>query len=765
MQVAPTAAPPRPPYAWAALLSGAILALYVATIAPTTQFWDTSEYIAAAKVLGVPHPPGNPLFVFVANVWGRIPLVQHYALRINLFAAVTSALASGFLFLVTERLLRDLIPHRAVRLATAAAGIVVGATSFTVWNQSVVNEKVYTLSLFSIGLVLWLGILWADKVPGARRDQLLLVILYLLALTSTNHTMSLLVGPGIMVLVAMTLQYEKAEWSEWSKWLMFCLCVTLFVFLPGILYDGTGSAITFLTGLAFLAAIAFAVKTGELRFALLAVAVSVVGLSLNAALPLQAALFPPINEGEPTTWHALVAVLDREQYQKGPLIPRQADLVWQYLNYLQYFLWQFGRDWGPPLERFLAVVFGALGLTGAVWYWRKDRKRAVAVTALMVTVTVLLVFYLDFKYGYSIGPADQPHEVRERDYFFVASFLLWGIWVALGFAAILEWGSIGLGKAKAGTGKWVVAAPVLLICFIPLIGNWRSASRAGETLPRDAAWDILQSVEPYGILITAGDNDTFPLWYIQEVEEVRRDVLVANLSLMNTQWHIRQLKRRPIIPFDTANALPVYRGRDWPMPTEPALSPSYEELDALPPYYQLGSGQTFQRGALSLHLPEILERADIVALRLIQDNLGDRPIYISRTTGNYGEQMGLPPYLMGQGMVRKLMPEPVTANDSTVYVGTLGWVDVERTKTLLLDVYHAESAARERPFGWTDEPSESILTLYAIMYGTLAQILEVQAGDSAAVASDSSIAALAESTTALAQRMFENTSFGRPQYR
>ena len=80
MQVAPTPASPRPPYAWAALLSGAILALYVATIAPTTQFWDTSEYIAAAKVLGIPHPPGNPLFVFVANVWGRIPLVEHYAL-------------------------------------------------------------------------------------------------------------------------------------------------------------------------------------------------------------------------------------------------------------------------------------------------------------------------------------------------------------------------------------------------------------------------------------------------------------------------------------------------------------------------------------------------------------------------------------------------------------------------------------------------------------------------------------------------------------
>jgi hypothetical protein len=612
---------------------------------------------------------------------------------------------------------------------------------------------------------LWLGIQWADKLPGARRDQLLLVIVYLLALTSTNHTMSLLVAPGIMVLVLTILWSKKADLSEWSKWLMFCLCAALFVILPGILYDGTDSWLTYAAGLAFLAVVVLAIKTGELRFAVLAVAVSLVGLSLNGVLPLRAAQFPPINEGEPTTWDALVAVLDREQYQKGPLIPRQADLLWQYLNYLQYFTWQFGRDWGPPVGRFLAVAFGALGLTGAVWHWRKDRIRAAALTVLMVTVTVLLVFYLDFKYGYSLRLEEPLHEVRERDYFFVASFLLWGIWVGLGFAAILEWGAANFGGGKTGTSKWVVAAPALLVCFVPLAGNWRSASRADETLPRDVAWDILQSVEPYGILITAGDNDTFPLWYMQEVEGVRRDVLVANLSLMNTQWHIRQLKRRDIIPFDTANALPLYRGREWPTPTEPALSPSYEELDALPPYYQLGSGQTFQRGGISATLPQILNRADIVALRLIQDNLGERPIYISRTAGSYGEQMGLASYLLGQGMVRKLMPEPVEASDGVVQVNTLGWVDVERTKALLFDVYHAESAARERPFGWIDEPSESILTLYAILYGTFAQVLAVQAADSGAIAADSSAVDLANRATSLAERMFQNTSYARSQDR
>src|SRR5881409_3356220 len=97
----------RPPYMWAAVTSVLVFAIYLATLAPTTAFWDTSEYIAAAKVLGIPHPPGNPLFVLVAHVWAMLPLAASYALRINLLAASTTAAAAGFLFLVTERMLRS----------------------------------------------------------------------------------------------------------------------------------------------------------------------------------------------------------------------------------------------------------------------------------------------------------------------------------------------------------------------------------------------------------------------------------------------------------------------------------------------------------------------------------------------------------------------------------------------------------------------------------------------------------------------------------
>src|SRR5467141_1045952 len=103
-------APESPPYLMAALVSLGALILYGLTLAPTTQFWDTSEYIAAAYVLGIPHPPGNPLFTLLAHVWGLIPWAHGYAMRINFFAAVTSALAAGCWFLVGERWMRAIVP-------------------------------------------------------------------------------------------------------------------------------------------------------------------------------------------------------------------------------------------------------------------------------------------------------------------------------------------------------------------------------------------------------------------------------------------------------------------------------------------------------------------------------------------------------------------------------------------------------------------------------------------------------------------------------
>ena len=697
----------RPPYPMAGVVALATLVLYVATLAPTAQFWDTPEYIAAAYVLGIPHPPGNPLFVILAHAWGLVPWMQHYAARINLMSAVMSAFTAGFWFLIGERWLRPVVPATWPRRVAAVAGAVLAATAFTVWNQSVVNEKVYTVSLLSIAMVLWLAVRWGDERGGSGRDHHLLVIVYLLALTATNHLMGLLVAPAVVVYVLYTdpRVFISPKFLAWA-----------------------------------------------------AVAVAL-GVSLWLFLLLRAPHFPAINEGEPTSWAALDSVLNRTQYAKPPVTQRQADFPAQINLWIQYFSWQWGRDWSGGVQRGLAVVFGALGLVGAWRHWRADKRSALAMTALMVTLVPLLVFYLNFKYGFSQYPdrPTLPREVRERDYFFIVSFAVWGLWVAMGLAALMDWIQSALAARVADAGKrWALATPVLLVALVPLAGNRLSAPRNGEWLARDFAYDMLQSCDPYAILVTAGDNDTFPLWYAQEVEHIRQDVTVLNLSLANTDWYDRQLERRPLATFDSASAPAIWRTRAYPKPQGPVWSLSIAQLDSIPPYYEMQERRGLSLAGFDIVLdPQRLgrpwlERADVMVLRAIQDQFGKRPIVFARTVAGYPDRFGLTANLVGQGMVRVLMPSPVAVNDTIQRSAELGLVNVPRSRSLLEQVYHAHTAARYRPRGWIDVPSENIPATYAFLYQTLGLMLVRTSPQEAA------------RLLAQADSMVANTSYGRP---
>ena len=197
-----------PIWGWGVVSAAFAWSLYVLTLAPTTGFWDTSEYIATAHILGLPHPPGNPLFVLLGRVWETLTVWTGLgvARRINLLSATLSAGATFFWFLAMARIVahfwRD---PRRVLLASATA-VLVGATAFTVWSQSNLNEKVYTVSLFVVALVSYLAIRWKDEPDEPRGDRLLLLIAFLLGLGASNHTMSLLPLPAL------------AAYALWHRW-------------------------------------------------------------------------------------------------------------------------------------------------------------------------------------------------------------------------------------------------------------------------------------------------------------------------------------------------------------------------------------------------------------------------------------------------------------------------------------------------------------------------------------------------------------------
>jgi hypothetical protein len=327
--------------------------------------------------------------------------------------------------------------------------------------------------------------------------------------------------------------------------------------------------------------------------------------------------------------------------------------------------------------------------------------------------------------------------------------------MAVGFGTAMRGIADFVGGRMPGERRWLVGLPVALLALIPRFGNRVTASRADEYAARDFARDLLESVEPYGIIITAGDNDTFPLWYAQEVEGIRPDVTVANMSLMNTEWHLKQLRRREAPDFDPSKALDLWRpngdvarqvlgdsvaATGWPKPQTPIFNLSTDELNELPEIMRAPANDV-RFGDVQIRFgQDILDRKDLATLLLIRDNLGKRPIYFSWSVGTFPDQtFGLTPYLVSQGFVRKLYPQPVQANPPVIMSAGMGWMDLDRTRALL-DNYRIESAARPRPRGWVDDPSRSILELYGVVFQGVAMTL-LQQGDTVRAARADSIAA------------------------
>ena len=689
----------QPSYRVAAIVSAVVFLLYVLTLAPSTAMWDTSEYITAAYTLGLPHPPGNPFFVLLGRFFSILPIAPNVAMRINILAALCSAGAAGMWFLISERVLVGWLPERWQRITGGTIAALLGATAFTVWSQSVVNEKVYTISLFGLALVSWLTVRWCDDPTGAKADRLLVLIAYLSGLGYANHMAGFLALPAVAVAIVLRRRSTLLRWR-------------------------------------LLLAIAGALLLGMTPF---------------LTQPLRAAHFPPINEGEPTGCTTSISAnctfskatvkrfmynFNRGQYGKPALTQRQAPFYAQVEMWWLYFRWQWLRD---PLQNhsalqgMLATLFLFFGGLGGYVHWKRDRHSFAYFGPLMFMVTLALIYYMNFKYGSSQAPelADTvPREVRDRDYFYLWSFSAWSVWAALGLVFVWETVAALISSEQVQVAdetltlptrrSWMLATPVLALALVPLMANWKSASRAGETDTADFAADMLNSVEPYGILITAGDNDTFPLWYAQEVEGIRKDVIVACLSLLNTDWYTRQLLRRPVYEYDSLRGPAVYRGRVWKKPGGPPLKMTMQEADAVPGAIELTSAQTFRKDGTQL-VVDIrprqfefftgLERADLFVLYMVRDAFPERPFFFARTTGGYVDEMGFTPYTVVAGLARKLLPEPPTLNDSVAVVQGVGAFDIPTTSALWENAFTAPRSIAKRDL-WVDRPSAGIPYLY-----------------------------------------------------
>jgi len=671
----------------------------VITLAPTVTLWDAGEFITAAKVLGVPHPPGTPLFVLVGHVWADVVAFGGYAWRLNLMSACFSAAGAGCLFLVAHRLLIG--EAGWLRIGGAASAAILSAFTFTGWQNS--NEtEVYTIATFSIAAISWLCLRWRDVRGTPEAPHILLLIIYIAALSIGNHLLALLVGPAVSLFVWHTLRTVPAadpaeramEWAEWGA------LTAIWIVLIAV---GLGRAeLVYLGGALLTGAVVWCMLSGSRAFPVMAIAITAVGISTYAYLYIRSGQQPLLDEADPETWKNLLAVIRREQFGSrglldNPMFPPGEDnpgrtlkvFGQQFFNYFVYCSWQWGRSLPFVGTVIVALGFVSLGVFGFEFARRRDVGFAYLLGALWLTTGFGLVIYMNFKAGFSLfwdqyRTIDQ-HEVRERDYFFVVSFQVWGLFAGLCVARVLRW------LARAGPPpKWGIAL-ASCITLLPFAGNFTAASRRhgpDVTVARDVAYNLLQSVPPYGVLYGFGDNDTFPVWYLQEVEGIRQDVTQINLSLANLDWYVRQLAQRPVRPFDPARAPALYRGLASAPPAGAALPLSPQEIDGMQPI-QVSEDGVFRAadGALELRIRRgtILRTADQVILYTIETYLPQRAVTFGVASGR-GSWLGLDPHLVFQGLVFTVVPNAERLQSGLPGIqGTI--VDSARTRLLVDSVF------------------------------------------------------------------------------
>ena len=452
----------------------------------------------------------------------------------------------------------------------------------------------------------------------------------------------------------------------------------------------------------FLAAAAYAATAGAGTFAVAALALAAVGVTPYLFLYLRSGQNPIINEASPSNLDALLAVIRRAQYPPrtplddptelhGPENPgRTLSLIgWQFANYFQYFDWQWGRGLGEWARKLVTLVFLSLGLRG-LWEQRQSDRPAWWLLLGVFLVTGLgLVAYMNFKPGFSLAfhrwPDAEDHEVRERDYFFVVSFIVWGLWAGIGATAF------AVDLARRATLRRLAPA-LLLVATVPLFLNWSKASRRhgpDATLAADFAYDLLNSAPPYGVLFTYGDNDTFPLWWAQEVAGIRQDVTVVCLALANTDWYMRQLRDNPVRPVDPAQVPALWRDSIPSAPTWPLHGMTDSMIESAMSGYLVGEATEVRLGPVVRTLPKgtVLYPNEIVSMSIVQHNAGKRPIVWSVTAGT--GNAGLRNYLVQRGLGFELRTAPPDTTDPDLDLRRLAGAPLHlpATEELVYDTY------------------------------------------------------------------------------
>lgn len=673
-------------------------AVYLMTIEPTASMWDCAEFIATSYKLEVGHPPGAPLWMMIARVFGALaPSPQYVGLMVNAMSALCGAFTVLFLFWSITHLARRMSKDTWTVLAAGAVGALAYCFTDTQWF-SAVEAEVYSMSSMFTALVFWCILKWEESADEAYSTRWLILIAYLVGLSIGVHILNLLCIPAIVLVYYFRKAPKVTGWGIVKamavagailvaiNWIIIPYIIKIGASFDKMFVNGFGLPVN--SGLVFWALAVIVLCAAGLWWTrrksvahtvMLCVSFILLGYSSYASMIIRAAGDPPMNSNDPSNAYSLSSVIAREQYGDTPLLsgpyyssPPDVDKpiykettylgtdgkyhsyaklkgyanppqftyffprVWRpdraeeykvwaniegrpemwegerievptaaenmrfffgyQLNYMywRYFLWNFvGRqndiqgdgglvygNWLSGIKFIDSAYLGPqddipadmknnkarntyfflpfiLGLIGLLYHLKRDKRNFAVVMMLFFMMGIALVAYFN----------TAPSEPRERDYVFVGSFYAFCIWLGLGVMAVRDWFAKASPKAATVCATVVCASvPLLLVCQ-----NWDDHDRSHRYVVPSIGFNALSNTLPNSIIMNNGDNDTFPLWYMQEVEGVRPDVRIMNMSYIAADWYIAQMTRKynesEPVPFslpphkwmgDTNNGVIVY---------------------------------------------------------------------------------------------------------------------------------------------------------------------------------------------------------------
>ena len=469
--------------------------VYLMTIAPTLSFFDSGEMIAGAYTLGVAHPPGYPVYVTLGKLFTYLPF-GNVAFRVNLMSSFFAAMTSVMIYYITRAMLDDSENERFVlfkRLKFADIAGVLSALAFSfsynLWAWAVVS-KFYTLNAFVVACILMLLIRWrrARMEEGSSGGSHSLAYLYTIAFIS-----------GIAGVV------HISQFVLWPMYLLYILIVdgSVFYDFKDLLKPGSSKSPWAL------------LQRLHLKTILVMLFFLALGHTLYLHVPLRASRSPLINWGTATDWTQFKWVYNREGY---PTVggERSWSLLWkqmQSFNLVREFTWagipiillglwgHFKKDW----RHFTILVFGSVFMIAAI---------IIGGNPIEENIFLLQQFYIPV-------------------YIFLCIIMGGAIYVAL----------------KVRPKSIIIATIVLLVVIAypasELKAHYWENDRSDNFIAYDMGNAELNFAPEFAVLFTWGDSGAFPMWYLQDVERKRPDVLLVHTPHLPLAWFLNSISREP----------------------------------------------------------------------------------------------------------------------------------------------------------------------------------------------------------------------------